>query len=71
MPGSAPGSTKFSGFGANRVTFATATTRNTSLLPITGCVRSGGRYVQEWQDWGYGGQYGFAAQNRESEAPYQ
>lgn len=65
------GQTKFSGFGANRVTFATATTRNTSLLTITGCVRSGGRYVQEWQDWGYGGQYGFAAQNREWEDTYR
>jgi L,D-peptidoglycan transpeptidase YkuD (ErfK/YbiS/YcfS/YnhG family) len=65
------GQTKFSGFGANRVTFATATTRNTSLLTITGCVRSGNRYVQEWQDWGYGGQYGFAAQNREWEDTYR
>ncbi|MFE4836255.1 hypothetical protein ACFRAU_16440 [Arthrobacter sp. NPDC056691] len=65
------GQTKFSGFGANRVTFATATTRNTSLLTITGCVRSGSRYVQEWQDWGYGGQYGFAAQNREWEDTYR
>jgi L,D-peptidoglycan transpeptidase YkuD (ErfK/YbiS/YcfS/YnhG family) len=65
------GQTKFSGFGANRVTFATATTRNTSLLTITGCVRSGNRYLQEWQDWGYGGQYGFAAQNREWEDTYR
>ncbi|MFE4542683.1 hypothetical protein [Arthrobacter sp. NPDC056727] len=65
------GQTKFSGFGANRVTFATATTRNTSPLTITGCVRSGSRYVQEWQDWGYGGQYGFAAQNREWEDTYR
>jgi L,D-peptidoglycan transpeptidase YkuD (ErfK/YbiS/YcfS/YnhG family) len=65
------GQTKFSGFGANRVTFATATTRNTSLLTITGCVRSGNRYIQEWQDWGYGGQYGFAAQNRELEDTYR
>lgn len=65
------GQAKFSGFGANRVTFATATTRNTSLLTITGCVRSGNRYVQEWQDWGYGGQYGFAAQNREWEDTYR
>jgi L,D-peptidoglycan transpeptidase YkuD (ErfK/YbiS/YcfS/YnhG family) len=65
------GQTKFSGFGANRVTFATATTRNTSLLTITGCVRSGNRYIQEWQDWGHGGQYGFAAQNREWEDTYR
>src|SRR6478735_2874553 len=65
------GQTKFSGFGANRVTFATATTRNTSLLTITGCARSGNRYVQEWQDWGSGGQYGFAAQNREWEDTYR
>jgi L,D-peptidoglycan transpeptidase YkuD (ErfK/YbiS/YcfS/YnhG family) len=65
------GQTKFSGFGANRVTFATSTTRNTNLLTITGCVRSGSRYIQEWQDWGYAGQYGFAAQNREWEDTYR
>jgi L,D-peptidoglycan transpeptidase YkuD (ErfK/YbiS/YcfS/YnhG family) len=65
------GQTKFSGFGANRATFATATTRNTNLLTITGCVRSGSRYIQEWQDWGYAGQYGFAAQNREWEDTYR
>ncbi|APX00383.1 hypothetical protein [Arthrobacter sp. QXT-31] len=65
------GQTKFSGFGAARVTFATATTRNTSLLTITGCVRSGSRYIQEWQDWGYGGLRGFAAQNKEWEDTYR
>lgn len=55
------GQTKYSGFGANRVTFATATTRDSNVVTITGCVRSGGGYIQEWQDWGYAGLKGFAA----------
>jgi uncharacterized protein with LGFP repeats/L,D-peptidoglycan transpeptidase YkuD (ErfK/YbiS/YcfS/YnhG family) len=55
------GQTKYSGFGANRVTFATATTRDSNVVTITGCVRSGSSYVQEWQDWGYAGLKGFAA----------
>lgn len=54
------GQTKYSSFGANRVTFATATTRDSNVVTITGCVRSGNSYVQEWQDWGYAGLKGFA-----------
>lgn len=65
------GQTKFSGYGANRVTFATATDRNSDVLTITACVRSGSGYVQEWQDWGYGGINGFAAQNQEWEDTYR
>jgi uncharacterized protein with LGFP repeats/L,D-peptidoglycan transpeptidase YkuD (ErfK/YbiS/YcfS/YnhG family) len=55
------GQTKYSSYGANRVTFATAVDRNTSAVTITGCVRSGAGYAQEWQDWGYAGSAGFAA----------
>jgi uncharacterized protein with LGFP repeats/L,D-peptidoglycan transpeptidase YkuD (ErfK/YbiS/YcfS/YnhG family) len=54
------GQVKYSGFGANRVTFATAETRESNRVTITGCVRSGNSYVQEWQDWGYAGLKGFA-----------
>ena len=62
------GQTKFSSFGANRVTFATSSDRNSDLVTITGCVRSGNAYVKEWQDWGYSGINGFAAQNHEWES---
>ncbi|ACL42398.1 LGFP repeat protein (plasmid) [Pseudarthrobacter chlorophenolicus A6] len=65
------GQTKFSGFGANRVTFATATDRNSNVLTITGCRRSGSGYVQEWQDWGYGGLRGFSPQNQAWEDTYR
>lgn len=65
------GQTKFSGFGANRVTFATATHRNSNVLTITGCVRSGSGYRQEWQDWGYGGLRGFSPQNKAWEDTYR
>lgn len=54
------GQVKYSGHGANRVTFATAETRESNRVTITGCVRSGNGYVQEWQDWGYAGLKGFA-----------
>ena len=54
------GQTKYSGFGATRVTFATAESRGSNVVTITGCVRSGNTYVQEWQDWGYAGLKGFA-----------
>lgn len=54
------GQTKYSSYGANRVTFATAESREANVVTITGCVRSGNSYVQEWQDWGYAGLKGFA-----------
>lgn len=54
------GQTKYSSYGANRVTFATAETRDSNVVTITSCVRSGNSYVQEWQDWGYAGLKGFA-----------
>ena len=54
------GQTKYSTYGANRVTFVTATSRNTNVATITSCVRSGNTYRQEWQDWGYIGLNGFA-----------
>lgn len=57
------GQVKFPSHAANRVTFATATDRNQSAVLITGCVRSGNGYAQEWQTTGYGGSKGFSAQN--------
>ncbi|MFF2347221.1 hypothetical protein [Pseudarthrobacter sp. NPDC058119] len=54
------GQVKYNSFGANRVTFATATGRESNVVTITGCVRFGNSYVQEWQDWGYAGLKGFA-----------
>lgn len=54
------GQVKYNSFGANRVTFATATSRESNVVTITGCVRSGNSYMQEWQDWGYSGLKGFA-----------
>ncbi|MDQ0663589.1 uncharacterized protein with LGFP repeats [Arthrobacter ulcerisalmonis] len=54
------GQTKYSGFSANRVTFATAESRSSNVVTITVCVRSGNGYIQEWQDWGYSGLKGFA-----------
>lgn len=54
------GQVKYSSFGANRVTFATAETRESNRVTITGCVRAGNEYLQEWQDWGYAGLKGFA-----------
>lgn len=55
------GQTKYSTFGANRVTFATTATRDANVATLTSCVRRGNTYVQEWQDWGYVGLKGFAA----------
>ncbi|MBT2586412.1 hypothetical protein J7I86_11260 [Arthrobacter sp. ISL-95] len=57
------GQVKFPSYGANRVTFATATDRSQSAVLITGCVRSGSGYVQEWQTTGFAGSKGFSAQN--------
>jgi L,D-peptidoglycan transpeptidase YkuD (ErfK/YbiS/YcfS/YnhG family) len=55
------GQTKYSTYGANRVTFVTTTSRAANVATLTSCVRSGGTYKQEWQDWGYIGLKGFAA----------
>ena len=54
------GRVKLFSHGANRVTFATSTDRSQSAVLITGCVRSGGGYVQEWQTTGYAGSKGFS-----------
>jgi uncharacterized protein with LGFP repeats/L,D-peptidoglycan transpeptidase YkuD (ErfK/YbiS/YcfS/YnhG family) len=55
------GQVKYSGHGANRVTFATASHRWESRALVTSCVRSGDRYVQEWQVNGTVGGSGFKA----------
>lgn len=55
------GQVKYSGYGANRVTFATTSQRADNRALVTSCVRSGDRYVQEWQVNGYVGTNGFKA----------
>lgn len=45
---------------ANRVVFVTATDFNQASVLITGCVRDGPAYVQEWQTTGFIGANGFA-----------
>ncbi|WP_370629220.1 hypothetical protein [Paenarthrobacter nitroguajacolicus] len=57
------GQVKFPSYAANRVTFATATDRSQSAVVITGCVRAGSGYAQEWQTTGFAGSNGFSAQN--------
>lgn len=53
------GQVKYYGHGAQRVTFATTTDRLQTRALVTSCVRSGTRYVQEWQSPGYVGRSGF------------
>jgi L,D-peptidoglycan transpeptidase YkuD (ErfK/YbiS/YcfS/YnhG family) len=57
------GQVKYPSYAANRVTFATAVDRSQSAVVITGCVRSGSGYAQEWQTTGFAGSKGFSAQN--------
>jgi L,D-peptidoglycan transpeptidase YkuD (ErfK/YbiS/YcfS/YnhG family) len=64
------GETKFSAHGANRVVFTTAQDYGISQVLITGCVKSGGGYVQEWQTTGYGGLKGFAPPGKMWEDTY-
>ncbi|OUM41279.1 hypothetical protein B8W73_11955 [Arthrobacter agilis] len=55
------GQSKYSGFSANRVTFATTTDRGQTRALVTTCVRAGNSYQQEWQSAGYVGRSGFKA----------
>lgn len=64
------GETKFSAHGANRVVFTTAQDYGISQVLITGCVKSAGGYVQEWQTTGYGGLKGFAPPGKMWENTY-
>ncbi|UXM93664.1 hypothetical protein [Paenarthrobacter sp. JL.01a] len=57
------GQVKYPSYAANKVTFATAADRSQSAVTITGCVRSGSGYAQEWQTTGFAGTKGFSAQN--------
>ena len=45
---------------ADRVTFATAEKYGATKTLLTGCVRRGTGYEQEWQSWGFSGRNGFA-----------
>ncbi|MEV7662100.1 hypothetical protein [Paenarthrobacter sp. NPDC089316] len=58
------GQVKYPSYAANRVTFATATDRSRTEVVITGCVRSGSGYAQEWQTTGFAGSKGFSEQNK-------
>ncbi|MBT1000998.1 hypothetical protein KIH31_00145 [Paenarthrobacter sp. DKR-5] len=55
------GQVKYPTYGAQRVTFATTPIRQTYHAVVTTCVKSGSRYVQEWQVNGTVGQSGFVA----------
>ena len=53
------GATKYSGGGANRVSFAVSQGYGTTPITFTNCVKSGGRYVHDWTVSGYAGESGF------------
>jgi L,D-peptidoglycan transpeptidase YkuD (ErfK/YbiS/YcfS/YnhG family) len=55
------GQVLYPGYGAHRVTFATTADRSSSDALVTTCVKSGPRYVQDWQSPGYVGRNGFRA----------
>lgn len=55
------GKSKYSGHGANRVTFVTTTDRGQTQALVTTCVRAGNTYHQDWQSPGYIGRSGFKA----------
>lgn len=55
------GEVRYSVDDAHRVTFATAERYGDTEARITGCVRAGDGYEQEWQTWGFSGRNGFAA----------
>jgi L,D-peptidoglycan transpeptidase YkuD (ErfK/YbiS/YcfS/YnhG family) len=55
------GQVKYNHHNANRVTFANVTDRTQNRALVTTCVKSGTRYVQDWQAWGYTGRPGFKA----------
>lgn len=47
-------------YDADRVTFATAKSYGDMDVLITGCVKAGAGYVEEWQSTGFSGRSGFA-----------
>ncbi|MCG2621711.1 hypothetical protein LVY72_07245 [Arthrobacter sp. I2-34] len=54
------GGVRYPATDAVRVVFATAASYKDVRVLITGCVRTGGGYVQEWQTTGFAGAAGFA-----------
>jgi L,D-peptidoglycan transpeptidase YkuD (ErfK/YbiS/YcfS/YnhG family) len=63
--------TRYSAGTANRVVFVTAAGAAQNAVLITGCVRSGGGYAQEWQQAGFIGKNGFAPEGQLREGEYR
>jgi L,D-peptidoglycan transpeptidase YkuD (ErfK/YbiS/YcfS/YnhG family) len=63
--------TRYSAGSATRVVFVTAAEAAQSAVLITGCVRSGDGYVQEWQQSGFIGKNGFAPAGQLRERQYR
>lgn len=62
---------RFPAGAANRVVFVTATDFGQAAVLITGCVRDGPAYVQEWQTTGFIGANGFAPEGTLGEGEYR
>lgn len=63
--------TRYSTGAANRVVFVTAAEASQNAVLITGCVRNGDMYVQEWQQTGFIGKNGFAPHGQLREGEYR
>ena len=63
--------TRFSAGTANRVVFVTAAEAAQNAVLITGCVRDGDGYAQEWQQAGFIGKNGFAPEGQLREGQYR
>jgi len=63
--------TRYSSGTASRVVFVTATDAAQNAVLITGCVRNGAGYIQEWQQTGFIGKNGFAPEGQLREGQYR
>lgn len=65
------GEVRFPPLGASRVVFVIASERAQNTVLITGCVRTGNGFSQEWQTTGFIGKNGFAAPGELREGVFQ
>ena len=63
--------TRYSAGTATRVVFVTAADAAQNAVLITGCVRNGDGYIQEWQQTGFIGKNGFAPEGQLREGQYR
>lgn len=63
--------TRYSAGTATRVVFVTAAEAAQNAVLITGCVRDGDGFVQEWQQTGFIGENGFAPEGQLREGEYR